>query len=113
MPELGEPVHPILQELEPFERRQAQGPPDQGEVDAVGRLLRNELGRRLRSAGRVRLGHGAITIPSRGVPMGDRRSDRSTSSSLAVDERLVATEVVKVAKLAEIRSAWRTRRPFS
>jgi hypothetical protein len=27
-PELRQPVHPILEELEPLERRQAQGPPD-------------------------------------------------------------------------------------
>jgi len=55
MPELCEPVHPILEELEPFERRQAESPSDQGEVDAVGRLFEWDVFRR-----RVgRLGHGS------------------------------------------------------
>jgi len=47
MPELGQAVDPILEELEPFERRQAEGPPDQCEIDAVGSLRRrNEILRR-------------------------------------------------------------------
>jgi len=39
MPELGETVHPILEELETLKRCQAEGPLDQGEVNPVGRLL--------------------------------------------------------------------------
>jgi len=46
IPELGEPVYPILKELETLERCEAEGPLDQGEVDAVGRLLKREGGRR-------------------------------------------------------------------
>ena len=57
MPELGEPVHPILQQLEPFERRQAEGPPNQGEIDSVRRLLRQE-GRLVDVRLPGRLGHG-------------------------------------------------------
>jgi hypothetical protein len=50
MPKLSEPVHPILEDFEPFERRQAQGPPDQGEIDSVRGFLGVERIRR-------RLGH--------------------------------------------------------
>lgn len=57
MPELGEPVHPILLQLEPFERRQAEGPPNQGEIDSVRRLLRQE-GRLVDVRLPGRLGHG-------------------------------------------------------
>jgi hypothetical protein len=35
MPKLGEAVYPILEQLQPFQGRQAQGPPDQGEIDAL------------------------------------------------------------------------------
>src|SRR5436305_7773920 len=41
-PELRKPIHPILQKLDPLERRQAEGPADQREIDTVGRLLRQE-----------------------------------------------------------------------
>jgi hypothetical protein len=57
MPELGEPVHPVLEELQAFEGRQAEGPLNQGEVDPVGRLLGpGGIRRRLGGSGR-RLGH--------------------------------------------------------
>ncbi len=61
MPELGEPVHPILEEFEPFERRQVESPPDQSEIDTIRRLLRRDvircrLGVNRRRLGR--LGHG-------------------------------------------------------
>jgi hypothetical protein len=57
MPELGKPVHPILEELETLKGRQAKGPLDQGEVNPVGRLLGpGSIRRRLGGSGR-RLGH--------------------------------------------------------
>jgi hypothetical protein len=40
MPELCEPVYPVLEELETLKRCQAEGPLDQGEVNPVGRFLR-------------------------------------------------------------------------
>ena len=42
MPEFGESVHPILEKLEPFERRKAEGPSDQSEIHSVGGFLRWE-----------------------------------------------------------------------
>jgi hypothetical protein len=38
--EKGKPVHPVLQELKPFEGCQAESPANQGQIDAVGRLFR-------------------------------------------------------------------------
>ena len=61
IPKLGEPVHPILQELEAFERCQAEGPPDQGEIDTIRRLLQRDVIRRRLDVIRrrlERLGHG-------------------------------------------------------
>jgi hypothetical protein len=57
LPKLGEPVHPILEELETLERCQAERPLDESEVDPVGKLLGpGGVRRRLRGSGR-RLGH--------------------------------------------------------
>lgn len=53
MPELSEPIHPILEDFEPFERREAQSPPDQGEIDSVRGFLGAEgIRHPLRHSGR-------------------------------------------------------------
>jgi hypothetical protein len=65
MPELGEPVHPILEQLEPLQRCEAEGPLDQGKVNPVGRLLRpRAIWQRFGGSGKT-LGHG--TTIARGV----------------------------------------------
>jgi hypothetical protein len=38
MAQLGQPVNPVLEQLKPFERREAESPLDQGEVDAIRRF---------------------------------------------------------------------------
>jgi len=58
--ELRKPIHPILEELDPLERRQAESPVDQGEIDSIGRLDRKRVRCRLWGTGRRLgwLGHG-------------------------------------------------------
>jgi Putative ATP-dependent DNA helicase recG C-terminal/Winged helix-turn-helix DNA-binding len=64
--ELREPVHPVLEELQPLEGGQAEGPPDEGEIDSI-----RGLGRKILRRGRgeircrwERLSHGG-TIAGR------------------------------------------------
>lgn len=58
MAQLGQPVDPVLEQLKPFERREAEGPLDQSEIDAV-RRFHGEEGIGIGSEGRRwDLGHG-------------------------------------------------------
>ena len=94
MPELGKPVHPILEELETLKWCEAQGPLDQGEVDPVGRLLGpGGVRRRLGGSGR-RLGHkSTIARPKTGrAGMFDYDSSTAFTATMHGPGRIPAVE---------------------